>query len=123
MVHKTVGIDQITEKITTQTVNLSAAFVTGDFANGINSDTIELALVGVNMDSDHIDKCVKNVEDIIHRRIMYLLYTPDQMDYYFKEKSHLLIWKADHDPVQHYKPEQPDKSPYIANSGYRSETV
>jgi hypothetical protein len=110
IVHKTVGIDQITEKLTTKTYNLEAAYVTGDFANGIDSDTIELALVGMNLDTEHIDKCVKIVEKLIHRRIMYLLYTPDQMEYYFKEKSHLLIWKAGHDPVHLFKTEQPDKS-------------
>jgi hypothetical protein len=115
IVHKTVGIDQITEKLTTKTNNLEAAFVTGDFANGINSDTIELALVGMNLDADHIDRCAKIVEKLIHRRIMYLLYTPDQMEYYFKEKSHLLIWQAGHDPVHLFKTEQPDKSSAIPN--------
>jgi hypothetical protein len=115
MVHKTVGIDQITEKITTKTDNLISAFVTGDFANGIDSETIELALVGINLDADHIDRCVKVAEELIHRRIMYLLYTPDQMEYYFSKKSHLLIWKAGHDPVQLFKTEQPDKSSPIPN--------
>jgi hypothetical protein len=113
IVHKTVGIDQITEQLTTKTSNLIAAFVTGDFANGIDSETIELALVGMNMDAEHIDRCVKVVEKLIHRRVMYLLYTPDQMEYYFKEKAHLLIWEAGHDPVYLYKAEQPDKSSQI----------
>jgi hypothetical protein len=126
IVHKTVGLDQIMEKITTKTCNLEAAFVTGDFAKGIDSDTIELALVGLNLDTDFINNCVMVVEKLIHRRIMYLLYTPDQKEYYFKEKSHLLIWEADQNSKQMYKVEQPDEFhqfKYEANSAGRSETV
>ena len=125
IVHKTVGIDQITEKITNKIGNLEAAFVTGDFANGVDSDTIELALVGTNLDADYIERCVKFVERLIHRRIMYLLYTPDQMEYFFKKKSHLLIWKAEKDSGQPFKLEHPDHSsiqPTEATPGRRSET-
>jgi hypothetical protein len=123
IVHKTVGIDQIMEKMIIKTVNLDAAFITGDFANGIDSDTIELALVGINLDSGCIDKCAEDVEKLIGRRIMYLLYTPDQKEYFFKNKSHLLIWKAGREPNQYYKPEQPYKDKYKTISGHRSETV
>jgi DNA-binding transcriptional ArsR family regulator len=109
IVHKTVGIDQILDKVISKIGNLEAAFITGGFANGIDSDTIELALVGQNLDTVFISRCVKVAEKFIHRRIMYLLYTPDQMAYFFQNKSHLLIWKADSKPESFFHAEVPDK--------------
>lgn len=95
LVHTTVGIDQIIERMICKIGNLEKAFVTGSFANGVDSDTIELVLIGNNLDPVCIDKLVKIAEVFIHRRIMYLALTGDQMEYFFKGKPHMLIWKAE----------------------------
>ncbi len=95
IVYKTVGIDQIIENITTKVENLEAAFIIGNFANGVESDTLELAFVGEDMDLIFIDSCVKKVEKIINRKIMHLVYTPSQMEYFFQNKPHLIVWKAE----------------------------
>ena len=95
IVRKTVGIDQIIERITSKVGDLKAAYVIGNFAQGINSDTIELALVGENLNADLINNLVKKVEKLINRKIMYLAIQPEPMDYFFKDKPTLLIWEKD----------------------------
>jgi DNA-binding transcriptional ArsR family regulator len=95
MVRKTVGIDQILENTTPRINNLKALFIIGNFALGVSSDTIELAFVGDDMDAHCINEQVKLIEKLIDRRIMHLLYTPSQMEYFFKNKPHLILWKAD----------------------------
>lgn len=95
IVKKEVGIKQILECSITNAGNLQALFITGKLAMGIDSDTIELALVGRDIDYLYINKCVASVETIIKRKIMYLAYTPNQMEYFFRNKTHLVLWKSE----------------------------
>jgi hypothetical protein len=94
LVHTTVGIDQITEKVACKIGKLEEAYVTGSFARGVDCDTIELVLMGNELDTGYIDKLVKVAEMIICRKIIYLPLTQDQMEHFFKDRPHLLIWKA-----------------------------
>jgi len=94
-VHDTVGIDQIVEQVASRIGDLEEAYVTGSFARGVDSDTMELALVGKDVNTEYIGKLVKKAEKLIGRKIMYLVLTPKQMDYYFKDKPTLLIWEKD----------------------------
>jgi len=94
IVRKTVGIDQIVDKVISKVGDLTAAYIIGDFARGIDSGTIELVMVGNNLDTDYIEILVKKAEDLINRKIMYMILTPDQMEYFFKEKPVLPIWEA-----------------------------
>jgi len=95
IVRKTVGIDQIVDKVISKVGDLTAAYIIGDFATGIDSGTIELALVGKNIDTEFIQILVKKAEELIDRKIMYMILTPGQLDYFFKEKPILPIWGAD----------------------------
>lgn len=104
IVYKTVGIDKILKNINNKVPNLEAVFIVGNFASGVDSDTIELVFVGQGIDPVDINQRVKMVEKLIQRRIMHLLYTPDQMNYFFRNKPHLIIWKAGSktaSPVKH----------------------
>lgn len=99
IVHKTIGIDQILAYTAASTNNLESLFIIGNFALGVQSDTIELAFVGHDMDVHYINTQVKLVEKLIHRKIMHILYTPFQMEYFFKNKPHLILWKAENNPA------------------------
>jgi len=93
IVRKTVGIDQIIEKVTSKIGDLKAAYIIGNFAEGIDSRTVELALVGKDLNTDYINNLVKKAEKLINRKIMYLTISPEQMEYFFKDKPTLLIWE------------------------------
>ena len=71
IVGKTVGIDQIVDRITSQIGHLEAAYVIGDFAKGNDAKVIELALVGEQLDVSYIDQLVAKAEKMIDRKIMY----------------------------------------------------
>lgn len=92
---KIVGIDQIIDRITSQIGDLEAAYVTGDFAKGRNSKIIDLVLVGNKLDNSYINNLVVKSEELIGRKIRYLILTGDQMKDYFSNKPALLIWKTD----------------------------
>jgi hypothetical protein len=46
LVSKYLGFDQLVERMLSQLGDLQAAYVIGDYANGLDSGVIELALVG-----------------------------------------------------------------------------
>jgi hypothetical protein len=93
MLRKTVGIDQLVDRITSRIGNLESAYLTGQFAAGHDSDTIELVLVGNDLDQKFIDNLVGKAEKMMERKIVYMIFTPEQLDYFLKDHDKLLIWK------------------------------
>ena len=87
-----VGIDKLIERVISQIGNLKTAYITGDLARGIDSQIIDLVLVGQNLDSNYIEELIVKTEKLIERKIRSLILTESQMSDYFKNKPVLLIW-------------------------------
>ena len=87
-----VGIDQLIERVINMVGNLKSAYITGDLARGIDSRIIDLVLVGQNLDTVYIEQLVSKAENMIERKIRYLILTEIQMASYFRNKPVVLIW-------------------------------
>ena len=87
-----IGIDKVIERVICQIGNLKAAYITGDLARGVDSQIIDLVLVGQNLDSNFIEQLIVKTENLIERKIRSLILTENQMSDYFKNKPVLLIW-------------------------------
>ena len=87
-----VGIDKLIEKVLSQIGNLERAYITGDLAKGIDSQIIDLVLIGQELDTAYLEKLILKTEDIIERKIRSLILTENEMSDYFKNKPVLLIW-------------------------------
>lgn len=90
-----VGIDKVIERITKQIGNLETAYITGDLAKGIDSQIIDLVLIGQELDTSYIEKLISKTEELIERKIRNLILTEHQMSDYFKNKPVLLIWEQE----------------------------
>lgn len=90
-----VGIDKIIEKIIVKTGNLQAAYVTGEIAKGIDSQILDLILIGNGLEMGYVEKLISKTEKIINRKIRYLVLSKEQMSDFFKNKPVLLIWQND----------------------------
>jgi predicted transcriptional regulator len=90
-----VGIDKLIERVINQIGSMETAYITGDLAKGIDSQIIDLVMVGQNFDTSYIEQLVSKAESIIERKIRYLILTENQMTDYFKNKPVLLIWEQD----------------------------
>lgn len=96
LVKNFVGIDKVIDRITNQIGNLESAYITGDLARGIDSQIIDLVLIGKDLDTGYIEKLVSKTEEIIDRKIRNLILPePQMLSDYFKNKPVLLIWKQD----------------------------
>jgi len=92
---KFIGIDKIIDRVTSQIGDLDAAYVTGDFAGGRDSQIIDLVLVGKNPDENYISNLITKAQTLINRRIRYLVLDAEEMHKIFNQKPALLIWKKD----------------------------
>lgn len=92
---KSIGIDKIIDRVTSQIGDLDAAYVTGDFAKGHDSQIIDLVLVGENPNENYISNLVTKAQAIIDRRIRYIVLDAEEMRKIFNQKPVLLIWKKD----------------------------
>ena len=92
---KFIGIDKIIDRVTSQIGDLDAAYVTGDFAKGHDSQIIDLVLVGKNPDENYINSLITKAQTIVDRRIRYLVLDAEEMHEIFNQKPALLIWKKD----------------------------
>jgi len=95
MLKKTVGIDLLIKKVTNKLNGLESAYITGDLAKGLDTEIIDLVLVGQDLDTKNINRLITKTEKKLAKKIRYLNLTARQMSEYFKNKPALLIWNAD----------------------------
>jgi predicted nucleotidyltransferase len=94
IIFKTIGFDQIIEKVIGKMGDVDKVFVTGSFARGVNSNIIDLIFVGKSIHTEYLLKLVEKAEKLIGKRIRYLTITPDKLSDYVKvgENEVLLLW-------------------------------
>ena len=93
---KTIGLDQIIDRVLTKIGNVDLAFVTGDFARGIDTPIIDLVLVGKEINKEYLLKLATRTEEMINRKIRYVIFKPEEFEHYrqnLTEREMLLIWK------------------------------
>lgn len=93
IVSKTIGIDQIIDEVVAKLGEVKQAYITGDFAIGKDSKTIDILLIGTNINNEYLHQLINKTELIINRRIRYLILNQAEIvDYLGEAKGAMLIW-------------------------------
>ena len=72
MLRKVTGIDSLVERVVNRIgENLEQVWILGSIAQGINSDELEVLLIGQNLDEDYIKELMFKVENHIDKTIKY----------------------------------------------------
>ena len=96
LIMKYVGIDRLVEKVISKVGELDSAYLTGDFAKGKDSSVVDLLLVGENIDKIYLLKLVEKGEEMISRKIRYIILHPSEINDYLEEVNNaLLLWQKD----------------------------
>lgn len=69
LVRSYVGIDTVIEKVVERLGNVNEVYLTGNFAKGLDSQVLELALVGSDIDAEYLEFLSGKASKIIHRII------------------------------------------------------
>ncbi len=72
LVMKYMGVDEVIENVVGKIGDLELAFITGDYARGVDSGVIDLVLVGNTLDKNYVSKLHTKAEDLIQRKIRLL---------------------------------------------------
>lgn len=91
---KTIGIDQIIERVTSNIGDITETYMVGDLALGKDSNILDLVLIGENIDSSYVSNLVQKAEKYIDRKIRFLVLTESEKKEYLNNNRSLLIWKA-----------------------------
>ncbi len=90
---KTVGIDQIIYEVIAKLGEVEQAYITGEFAVGHDGKTIDILLVGSDINKDYLINLIDKAEFLIKRKIRYLILSRTEVkDYLDDGKSAMLIW-------------------------------
>ena len=96
IISKTIGIDQIVDEVVAKLGDVEEAYITGDFAVGKNGKTVDILLVGTDINKDFLHRLIDKAESLINRKIRYLILTQTEaMDYLGDGKRAMLIWKKE----------------------------
>lgn len=88
---KNIGIDQLLDRVIRRLGGLQKAYITGSFAKGNDSRVIDVLLVGSDINGEYLLRKVNQVEDMINRKIRYLLVSPSESEQILKEHSEALL--------------------------------
>lgn len=94
---KHIGLDQVIEKVTSKLGKLNSVYLVGELAKGKNSKVIDLWFVGEKLDKNYLLKLVEKSEEMINRKIRYIILTDKELRDFLTDKSKdelLLVWKA-----------------------------
>ncbi len=95
---KHLGFDHIIEKVIHKLGDVLSVFIVGDFANGLDSNVIELIFVGESINSKYLSELIEKAEEMIKKEIRYRIFSFSEYDDFNKEvkdiKS-LLLWSND----------------------------
>ena len=89
---KQIGLDHIVEQLIERLGDVEEVYLTGSFARGIDSPIIDLLIVG-HIDYAYLLQLIEKTEQIVHRKIRYLICQPDEIAQ-FRQPEHeaLLLW-------------------------------
>ena len=97
LVKKYTGIDQLINSVLSKLGTIEIAYITGDYAKGVDSGIIDLVIVG-NIDRGYLFSLVDHVEKLIKKRIRPLILSHDEYER-LKERMKLdkvlIVWGMD----------------------------
>ena len=94
IVRKYLGIDIIIDNILKGLGEPTKIYLTGDLAEGINSDLVDIILVG-KINKNYLNEVIEKTEKLIERKIRYISYSEKEFSKRSQKKNQLLIWSKD----------------------------
>jgi len=92
---KYIGFDLIINNVINKLGNVQKVYLVGSFARGVDSEVIDLLLVGDDINREYLARLTDKGEKLIQRKIRYLIYRTHEfegiIDGYSKDEI-LLLW-------------------------------
>lgn len=76
VVHKYLGLDTIVTQVLERMGEVEKIELVGDYAKGVDSGTIEVNIVGKNINTQYTQNIIPKIEEIIKRQILFYYNKP-----------------------------------------------
>lgn len=93
LVAKYIGLDKIVEDVVRKLGKVDAAYITGDYAKGKDTGIVDLVLVG-DVDKTYLLTLIEKVENLIKRKIRFLILTREESENIINKPGAILIWRS-----------------------------
>ena len=80
MVSKFLGLDDLMERIVNRMGAVEMAYIIGDYANGIDSGTIKMVLIGKNLDMEYLSFIQEKTYEKVQRKVEVSIMDSDPGD-------------------------------------------
>jgi len=98
IIRKTIGIDEIIERVFMHLGNPQEVYLMGELARGIDSKHITLLIVGDQLDIDYLKQLIEKAQKLISRTIGFLALTPLEFQQQLPKlntENMMLVWEND----------------------------
>ena len=92
LIRSYIGIDHLIENVIKNLGDVKAVYLTGDFARGIESNVIEISIVGNKIDQTYLSKLTKKAETFLKRKIRYAVYGVGEWERLQQDDDVLLVY-------------------------------
>ena len=94
IVKKSVGLDQLIEKVIYKLGNVTRAYITGEIASGLEAKEINFILIGDEIDKDYLAALIDKVQIIIKKKVKcFILKCDEEKEYLLGFPEALLLWE------------------------------
>jgi hypothetical protein len=94
IVKKTYGIDKIVDEVIERLGDVQEAYITGDFAIGVNGPSIDIILVGKGIRMVFLVNLIAKAEKMVKKKIRFVVILPDEAsDFLIGKQPNMMLWK------------------------------
>jgi len=94
IVKKSIGLDQLIEKVVHKLGNVNKAYITGRIASGLDDNEIDFIIVGDEIDEDYLNTLIGKVQTIIKKKVnCFILKREEEEKYLTGFPEALLLWE------------------------------
>jgi hypothetical protein len=73
VVHKHLGLEEIVERVLERMGPVQKILLVGDYAEGLDSGTIDVVLIGNKLNTEYIETLEEKIEGVIDRKVNFYL--------------------------------------------------
>lgn len=97
LVKKYVGIDVLILNVASRLGDLQKVYLTGELAKGVDSQIIDLILVGT-IDKIFFLNLIDKTEKLLKKKIRFVIYSPSEaVSLTFHPEENLLLWQQENE--------------------------
>lgn len=98
IIRKFVGVEELLERVIDRLGNVQRVYLEGQIALGLESDIIDLIIIGKSVDRNYLSSLVEKAEPIVARKIRYLVFEEQEGEAYVKRHSKEMVLIFDANP-------------------------